>query len=113
MNLLLKGTYMKKSCFRECWRKFWKVVTNDICCCKNWCKTIRTKWPGDCIIKKLWEVSSNINEVIKAVLNLFFFFHDKILHAQKALKKIQGTKRQKKHKNVTKQKHKTQISEQR
>ena len=90
MNLLLKGTYMKKSCFRECWRKFWKVVTNDICCCKNWCKTIRTKWPGDCIIKKLWEVSSNINEVIKAVLNLFFFFfNDKILKKQKKKKKKQ------------------------
>ena len=87
-------------------------MTNDIFCCKNWCKTIRTKWPGDCIIQKLWEVSSNINKVIKAVLNLFFF-HDKILHAQKAQKRIQGTKRQKKHKNATKQKHKTQRSEQR
>ena len=29
-------------------------------------------------------VSSNINEVIKTVLNFFFFFHDKILQAQKA-----------------------------
>ena len=29
-------------------------------------------------------VSSNINEVIKTVLHLFFFFHDKILDAQKA-----------------------------
>ena len=38
----------------------------------------------------IW-VSSNINEVIRAVLN--FFFHDKILHAQKNIKRIQGTKK--------------------
>ena len=33
--------------------------------------------------------SSNINEVIRAVLNflLFFFFYEKILHAQKAQKR--------------------------
>ena len=38
--------------------------------------------------------SSNINEIIKAVLNFvfFFFFYEKISHAQKALK---STKRHK------------------
>ena len=25
----------------------------------KWCKRIRTKRPGDCIIKKLWEVQWN------------------------------------------------------
>ena len=44
-----------------------------------------------------------------------FFFHNKILQAQKTQKRIpgtKGTKRHIKHKNATKQKHKTQISEQ-
>ena len=36
-------------------------------------------------IKSSLTVSSNINEVIRSVLN-FFFFDDKILHAQKAQK---------------------------
>ena len=74
-------------------------MTNDIFCCKNWCKTIRTKWPGDCIIKKLWEVSSNINKVIKAVLNLFFFMirfytHKKHKKEYKAPKDKKSTKTQ-------------------
>ena len=30
-----------------------------------------------------WKVSSNVNEVIRAVLN-FFFFYEKILHTPKA-----------------------------
>ena len=30
--------------------------------------------------------SSNVNEVIRAVLNSFFFFYEKILHAPKAPK---------------------------
>ena len=42
----------------------------------------------------------------------FYFLHGKTLYAQKAQKEIQGTKRHKKHKNAKKQKHKTQISEQ-
>ena len=58
--------------------------------------------------------SSNINEVIKAVLSSFFLQknftrtkkHEKHQNAPK------NTKAQKKHKNTTKQKHKTQISEQ-
>ena len=39
--------------------------------------------------------SSNINEVIKAVLNYLFFSYEKILHtlkALKALKALNGTK---------------------
>ena len=46
----------------------------------------------------MWEeaVSSNINEVIRAVLNPLFFFYKTILHAPKAQN----------HKNATKQKHK-------
>ena len=35
---------------------------------------------------------SNINEVIRAVLNFFFFFYEKISHAQKAPKSTQSTK---------------------
>ena len=51
--------------------------------------------------------SSNINEIIRASLNsIFFFFYKKISHAPKAPK---STKR---HKNATKKKHKTQLSEQ-
>ena len=41
--------------------------------------------------------SSNVNEVIRAVLNSFFFFYEKISHAPKAPK----------YKDATKQKHKT------
>ena len=67
---------------------------------------------------------SNINEVIRAVLNFFFFFtkrfhthkkHQKAHRAQRVLKAPKSQKAQKitkKHKNATKQKHKTQISEQ-
>ena len=40
-------------------------------------------------------VRSNINEVIRSVLN--FFFHDKILHAQKAQKEYKAPKSTKKH----------------
>ena len=43
--------------------------------------------------------SSNINEVIKAVLNFLFFFYEKILHTLKALKALNGT-------NTLGQKHK-------
>ena len=46
--------------------------------------------------------SSNINEIIKTVLNLLFFY-EKILHAQNSTKKHQ---KHKKHKSATKQKHK-------
>ena len=41
-------------------------------------------------------MSSNINEVIVSVLN-FFFFHDKILHEQKAQKEYKALKSTKKH----------------
>ena len=57
----------------------------------------------------MFQLSSNINEVIWTVLNsLFsaFLFYKKIPHAPKSTKKHQ------KHKNATKQKHKTQISKQ-
>ena len=30
-----------------------EVVNYDICWCKNWYKTIRTKRTGDCIIKNI------------------------------------------------------------
>ena len=39
-----------------------------------------------------WKFSSNINEVIKAVLNSLFIFYEKILHALKVLKALNGTK---------------------
>ena len=41
-------------------------------------------------------VSSNINEVIRSVLN-FLFFYSKISEVQKRTKRIQGTKSTKKH----------------
>ena len=34
-----------------------------------------------------WHNSSNINELIRAVLNPLLFFYEKILHAQKAQKR--------------------------
>ena len=46
---------------------------------------------------------SNVNEVIRAVLNSLFFFFTK---------KFYMHKKHKKHKDTTKQKHKTQISKQ-
>ena len=40
--------------------------------------------------------SGNINEVIKAVLNsYYFFFYEKILHALKSTKSTKSTKRHK------------------
>ena len=41
------------------------------------------------------QISSNVNEVIRPVLN--FFFHNKILHAQKAQKEYKAPKSTKKH----------------
>ena len=55
-------------------------------------------------VREIWKYSSsNINEVIRAVLNFLLFFYEKILHAPKSTKKHQ---KHKKHKNATKQKHK-------
>ena len=54
-------------------------------------------------------ISSNINEVIKAVLN-FFFFYKTISHAQKALLAAKALKALNSTKTVG-QEHKTQISE--
>ena len=64
---------------------------------------------------EFWRIfSSNINEVIRTILNfLFFFFYEKILHAQKAQKEHKAqkaSKSTKKHKNTTKQKHEMQIN---
>ena len=52
--------------------------------------------------------SSNINEVIKAVLN-FLFFYEKIWHTLKAQKASKASKALKRTKTLG-QKHKTQIS---
>ena len=41
------------------------------------------------------KVSSNVNEVIRAVLNSLFIFHKKILHAPKAPKAQKAQKAQK------------------
>ena len=49
-----------------------------------------------------------MNEVIRPVLN-YFFFHSKILHAQKEQEEYKAPKRTKRHKTLkktTKQKHK-------
>ena len=65
-------------------------------------------------------LSSNINEVIRAVLNPLLFFYEKILHSpkhQKHKKALNASTEQKKkktkapkaqkHKNATEQKHKS------
>ena len=46
------------------------------------------------IITNDYKFSSNINEVIKAVFNLFFF-HDKISQAQKSTKPLTANKNRK------------------
>ena len=38
-------------------------------------------------------ISSDINEVIRSVLNFLFFFYDKFSQVQKSTKGIQGTKK--------------------
>ena len=48
------------------------------------------------------DTSSNINEVIRAVLNFFFFLRKDFART----KKHQKAQKHKKHKNATKQKHK-------
>ena len=72
------------------------------------------KKPANLKTKQIY-ISSNINEFIKTVLNfLFYFFHDKILRAQKAqkgqkefkatksTKSTKSTKKHKKYKNANK-----------
>ena len=68
-------------------------------------------------VKLFIGISSNINEVIRAVLNFLLFFYKKILHAQKIIKykkaqEHKSTKKHQKQENTTKQKCKAQISEQ-
>ena len=62
------------------------------------------------------EFSSNINEVIKAVLNFLLFFYEKISHAQKSTKKHKKHQKapnaQKSTKMQPSKSTKTQISEQ-
>ena len=61
------------------------------------------------VVKFIESTNSNINEVIRTVLNSLFFFYEKILHAQKAPKSTKKNKKHKKHqkhKDATKQKHK-------
>ena len=41
------------------------------------------------------EISSNINEVIRSVLNYFFFFYEKISQAQKSIKPLTANKKTK------------------
>ena len=41
------------------------------------------------------EISSNINEVIRSVLNYFFFFYKKISQAQKSIKPLTANKKTK------------------
>ena len=62
----------------------------------------------DSCLKIMKNVRSNINEVIRAVLNFFFFLRKDFV----CTKSTKSTKKDKKHKNTTKQKHKMQISEQ-
>ena len=40
-------------------------MKNDICWCKNWCITIRTKTPGGCIIKKYEKYLQNLKYNVK------------------------------------------------
>ena len=71
--------------------------------CSAWYPNLNKKFN-----RKL-QISSNINEVIRAVLNSLFFY-EKTSHAQKALKALKSQKALKSTKTFG-QKHKTQISE--
>ena len=57
--------------------------------------------------------SSNSNEVIRAVLNSFFFLQKDFARTKstKRIKSTKSTKSTKRHQDATKQKQKTQISE--
>ena len=48
---------------------------------------MRTRSPTRKFMFLTFHFSSNINEVIKTVLNFLLFFYEKILHAQKSTKK--------------------------
>ena len=52
------------------------------------------------LVLRPWLLSSDINEVVKTVLNFLLFFYVKILHAPKSTKKF------KKHKSITKRTNK-------
>ena len=69
--------------------------------CLNSCLLV-LKTPNQILF--LTQQSSNINEVIRAVLNFFFYFNKKILHTQKAQKaqKAQKTKSTKRHQKAPK-----------
>ena len=67
-------------------------------------------------LQKANKTSSNINEVIRAVLNFLLFFYEKISHAQKTTKKHKKHKKPPKRTKSTKTRPnkstKAQISEQ-
>ena len=44
------------------------------------------------LVLRPWLLSSDINEVIKTLLNFLLFFYVKILHAPKAPKSLKSTK---------------------
>ena len=62
-------------------------------------------------LKYFKDTSSNVNEVIRAVLNSLFFFYEKISHALKALKSTKSTKSTKSIKTQPSKSTKAQISE--
>ena len=58
-------------------------------------------------VREIWKYSSsNINEVIRAVLNFLLLFYEKISHAPKRTKSTKSTKSTTTHNNATKQKPK-------
>ena len=61
----------------------------------------KQSWKGN-VWKYLFilPINSNINEVIRAVLNLLIFFYEKISHASKAQKSNKSTKSTKRHKDT-------------
>ena len=64
-------------------------------------------------VREIWKYSSsNINEVITAVLNFLLFFYGTILHASKSTKSTKGTKSTKSTIIQPSKSPKTQISEQ-
>ena len=58
-------------------------------------------------------INSNINEVIRAVLNFFFFFYEKISHARtKGAKSTKSTKKHQKHQKHQKAQRRNQAKAQ-
>ena len=64
------------------------------------------------VVKFIESTNSNINEVIRTVLNSLFFFYEKILHAQKAPKSTKEHQKEQKAQKAPKAQRRNQTKAQ-